>query len=143
MKTPLWILLLIVTSALGAPAETPAFVVIVNSVHPVTLTREQIADIFMKRLTRWSDGQPIAVVDALPESPVRAEFSRVILRRGVDAMEAYWQQQIFSGRDVPPVQKETDEKIVAFVSRKSGAIGYVAAGTPLGGLRAVTLRSEP
>ncbi|SRR6266498_294805 len=124
-----------------AAARSPAaesFVVIVNAANSATMTRDEIADVFMKRITRWSpSGAPIVVVDELPSSPARQEFSRVVLRRGVEAMEAYWQQQIFSGRDVPPVVKETDDDVLAFVRRNPGAIGYVSAGANLDGVRAV------
>lgn len=127
-------------SALSAAARPPAegtFVVIVNAANAATPTREEIADIFMKRLTRWRGGEPIVVVDAPPESPVRAAFSRAILHRGTAAMEAYWQQQIFSGRDVPPLQKDSDAEVIAFVRKSRGAIGYVAAGAALDGVRIV------
>jgi|SRR5436305_2982433 len=125
---------------LAAAPEAPPFVVIVNAANAATLTRDDVANIFMKRMTRWPGGGAIVVVDALPDSPVREEFSRAVLHRGITAMEAYWQQQIFSGRDVPPVQKETDAGVVAFVRRNRGGIGYVAAGTPLDGVRAVSWR---
>jgi ABC-type phosphate transport system substrate-binding protein len=141
--TLLAILLASVLSTAAHSADAPGFVVIVNAANLAALTREQVADIFMKRLTRWDDGQPVAAVDALPDAAVREEFSRVMLRRGVPAMEAYWQQQIFSGRDMPPIQKDSDAEIVAYVRKMRGAIGYVSAGTPLDGVRAVNVRSEP
>lgn len=125
-------------SATGAAPGASSFVVIVNAANRVALTRDEVAGIFMKRITRWKDdGQAVVAIDELPASPVREEFSRAVLRRDVDAMEAYWQQQIFSGRDVPPVQKETDAQIVAFVRRNRGAIGYVSAGAALDGVRVV------
>src|SRR6059058_1176212 len=141
MKLPI-ILAVLLTSTLSAAAGSagaPSFVVIINPANIAALTRDEVANIFMKRITRWNDhAVPIVVVDALPDSPVREAFSRAVLHRDVGAMEAYWQQQIFSGRDVPPVQKETDGDIVAFVRRNPGAIGYVAGGAQLDGVRAVS-----
>jgi ABC-type phosphate transport system substrate-binding protein len=136
MKLPV-ILVVLLASTLSA-AAAPSFVVIVNPGNAATLTRDEIANIFMKRITRWNDhAVPILVVDALPDSPVREAFSRAVLHRDVGAMEAYWQQQIFSGRDVPPVIKDTDGEILAFVRRNPGAIGYVSAGAQLDGVRVV------
>src|SRR5207247_1870541 len=103
MKLPIILAVLLVStlSAAARPAGAPPFVVIVNPANIATLTRDELANIFMKRITRWNDrAVPILVVDALPDSPVREEFSRCVLHRDVGAMEAYWQQQIFSGRDV-------------------------------------------
>jgi len=141
MKT--FIVLALLVASIGPAAAAPAarpFVVIVNAANAVTLTRGDIVDIFLKRITRWQpDNVPIVVVDEPAESPVREAFSRALMRRGVDAVEAYWQQQIFSGRDVPPVVKETDADVVAFVRSNHGAIGYVARGAALEGVRVVVL----
>jgi ABC-type phosphate transport system substrate-binding protein len=136
MKTLLVLAVLLAVTA--AASEPPTFVVIVNAANAATLTRDEIANVFLKRITRWpGGGGPVAVVDAVPGSPVREDFSRTVLHRGTPAVEAYWQQQIFSGRDVPPVQKDSDAEIVAFVRKNRGGIGYVAAGTSLDGVRAV------
>lgn len=136
------VFLLASTLTAAGHTEAPSFVVIVNAANASTPAPDEIADIFMKRLTRWHDGSPIVVVDALPGSAVRAAFTRAVLHRGVEAMEAYWQQQIFSGRDVPPPQKETDAEIVAFVRGNRGAIGYVAAGAALDGVRTVNVKER-
>jgi ABC-type phosphate transport system substrate-binding protein len=139
MKLPIILAVLLAStlSSAARPADA-SFVVIVNVANAATLTRDELANIFMKRITRWADhAVPILVVDALPGSPVREAFSRAVLHRGVGAMEAYWQQQIFSGRDVPPVQQETDADVVAFVRRNPGAIGYVSGGARLDGVRAL------
>jgi ABC-type phosphate transport system substrate-binding protein len=126
----------VVTAARAGTADT--FVVVVNPANSAPLSRADIANIFMKRITRWGpDDLAIAVVDQVPHAPVRAAFSAAILRRGVEAMQAYWQQQIFSGRDVPPVEKESDAEVVAYVRRNRGAIGYVSEGAAIDGVRVV------
>jgi len=55
-------------------------------------------------------------------------------------VKSYWQQQIFSGRDVPPVEKSSDAQVVAFVKQNPGAIGYVAEGTDTAGTKVVTVQ---
>jgi hypothetical protein len=54
-----------------------------------------------------------------------------VLRKSVAQVLAYWQQQIYAGRAVPPPEKRIDA-VVAFVGSHEGAIGYVPddAGTP-------------
>jgi hypothetical protein len=58
----------------------------------------------------------------------------------VGAVRSYWQQRIFSGRDVPPPELDSDEAVVAFVARSPGGIGYVSAATKLSGVRELALR---
>ena len=68
-------------------------------------------------------------------------FARAILGKSAAALESFWQQQIFAGKDVPPAEKGSDADVLAFVRGNPKAIGYVAAGTDLGaGVKAVTLQ---
>jgi hypothetical protein len=60
--------------------------------------------------------------------------------KSVTAIKTYWQQQVFSGRDVPPVERPGDAEVVAYVRENVNAIGYVSAGAPLArGVKAVTI----
>jgi hypothetical protein len=81
---------------------------------------------------RGPDGSPVLPVDLLQGSPVRASFSKEIHDRGVEAVKAYWQQVIFSGRGVPPPEEESGTAVVEYVRSHPGAIGYVSVRTPLG-----------
>ncbi|HET9011814.1 MAG TPA: hypothetical protein VFN38_08360, partial [Gemmatimonadaceae bacterium] len=80
-------------------------------------------------------------VDQDKEAKVRSTFSKAILGRPLSAIISYWQQQIFSGGDSPPVEKGSDAEVLAFVRNNPKAVGYVAVGTDLGtGVRAVTVQ---
>jgi hypothetical protein len=54
-------------------------------------------------------------------------------------VKAYWQQRIFSGRDVPPPEFATDQEVVAYVLAHEGAVGYVSPGAELRGLQVVAI----
>jgi ABC-type phosphate transport system substrate-binding protein len=113
--------------------ERPEFVVIVNVANPVTsLSAEHASRIFLKKVTSWEDGQAVLPVDQPERSSVRIAFTRQILRRQFAAVNAYWQQRIFSGRELPPLVKDSDAEIVVFVATHPTAIGYVNFGTALG-----------
>ena len=45
----------------------------------------------------------------------------------------FCQKKIFSGRGVPPPEKESDEEVLEYVSKNAGAIGYVAESTEING----------
>lgn len=133
---------LLVSLAAGQPA--PTLQVIVNATNPiVSLSREQVADLFLKRVTRWSDGTPVAPVDHSAASILRAAFCREVIGRPLSAVKAYWEERVFSGRAAPPEIKATSEAVVAFVEANPGAIGYVPTGVMLpGGVKALTLTQE-
>ena len=114
----------------------PAYVVIVHPNNPNTvLSRRFVADAFLKKTTRWPDGSVIKPVDQPADSNTRARFSDEVLNRSVPAVKSYWQQIIFSGRDVPPPELAGDEEIVRYVAQNAGGIGYVSGTATLNGVR--------
>ena len=135
-----FLVVLSVVVAVGAPAsgDDAGFVVIVNSSNPVTsLTRSELSNIFLKQQSAWPDGQVIVPVDQEETSAVRAEFSRVVMKRPIAAVKSYWQKQIFSGAAVPPVEKASSEDVAVYVSTVHGAVGYVGLVAALSSGRAV------
>ena len=97
----LWLLL-----GIGLGGQRPAgaaepFVVIVNAANPVsTVTGGELSSLFLKKVTQWSGGLPAVPVDLAPDSPARETFSHEIHHKGTAAVKAYWQQLIFSGREI-------------------------------------------
>lgn len=120
-----------------ADSRGPAYQVIVNPNNPsVAVDREFLADAFLKKTTTWpKGGETIRPVDLPPRSAVRRQFSEEILHRSVAEVKGYWQQRIFSGRDVPPPELDADEDVVRYVLKYEGAVGYVSGGANLGEAR--------
>jgi ABC-type phosphate transport system substrate-binding protein len=121
-------------------AAADGFQVIVNDANTTgTLTKAQVTNVFLKKTPRWPNGVSAVPIDQVDSSPARAAFSKDILGKSVAAVASYWQQQIFSGREVPPPQKSGDAAVVDFVKTNPGAVGYVAAGSPPLGVRVVAV----
>lgn len=121
--------------ASGAPRaeDHPDFLVVVNTANPVrSLTTEDVSRLFLKEVTAWASGQQVLPVDQSENSSVRAAFTRQVLRRKIAAVKAYWQQRIFSGRDLPPPVRTSDAEVIRYVEANPGAIGYLSNGTALG-----------
>jgi ABC-type phosphate transport system substrate-binding protein len=123
------------------PPPRPVYVVVVNPSNGATgLDRKFVEDAFLKKITVWPDGDVIRPADLVPESPVRRAFTHDVLNRSVEAVKGYWQQRIFSGRDVPPPEFERDEEVVKFVLKHQGGIGYVSGLADVDGCRVVAVR---
>lgn len=124
------------SAALSAPAPAPApgaYRVVVNSANAASsMSREDVARLFLKKLTVWPGGQAAQPVDQSKQSAARKAFSQAVLSKDVSAVESYWQQAIFSGRSVPPLEKASDAEVLAFVRANPGAVGYVSGGADLG-----------
>ena len=124
-----------------AVAQTSDYVVIVHSDNPRTsLSKNQASLFFLKKRKRWPDSNlDIEPVDQSGDSQVRQALSRDVHSRSVSAIKNYWQKQIFSGRNTPPPELSTDQEVIAWVSSRPGAIGYVSPRARLNGVKTLTL----
>jgi hypothetical protein len=122
----------------------PRIVIIVNAANPVrTLTRQRLAQIFLREVIAWDDGAEILPVDQIDKSSAHAVFTRQVLGQSVMALKRYWQERIFSGNESPPPDRVTDGDVLTYVRSNPGAIGYVLDGQNLGpGVRPVVMATS-
>ena len=119
--------------ATAAPTAPKNFVVIVNSANPVqALSRDQLSKLFLKKTPRWPGGREALPVDLAGRTVVRSSFSEAVHRKSVVAINSYWRQQIYAGRDVPPPAMRSERDVVEFVRSTPDAIGYVSTQAELG-----------
>ncbi len=138
MKTTRW-LVVVVAALLAAPSMAGSgFKVVAHPDSGYALTHDQASRIFLKKTTAWPDGRPAYPVDQV-EGPVREAFSRAVHGKATSAVKSYWQQQIFSGRGIPPAELRGDAEVLAHVRSIPGAIGYVSESAPDAGVRVVTM----
>jgi ABC-type phosphate transport system substrate-binding protein len=140
MKQMIMVAVLVLLAS-AARARAQDYVVVVNEANPVsTLTKDEVSKIFLKKTVKWPSGSSVAPVDQTTGTGAREAFSKAVHDRGAAAIESFWQQQIFAGKDVPPPEKASDADVIAFVRSNPAAIGYVASGAALGaGVKAVAV----
>jgi ABC-type phosphate transport system substrate-binding protein len=125
----------------ATPAAAQEFKVIVNTANGVSdLPAAVVSKIFLKETLTFPGGAAASPVDQSKSSALRAAFSKKVVGRPVTAVETYWQQQIFSGKEVPPPNKATDDDVIAFVKATPGGIGYVSAAAPTAGVKVVDVK---
>jgi ABC-type phosphate transport system substrate-binding protein len=130
---------IVLLAAANIWAQGGNYKVVVNPSNPVTsLTKEELARIFLKKNTRFPDGRPVSPVDLPVSSSIRESFSKSVLGKPASAVDAYWQQQIFSGRDIPPPQR-SEGAAISFVRSNESGIAYVSAAANTGGLKVINV----
>jgi ABC-type phosphate transport system substrate-binding protein len=145
MRQTIVIAALALAALVGRPVPTaaqavPAFKIIVHPKNPTaSLSRGELARIFMKKTTSWANDASIAPVDQTMSASVREAFSRSVHGKSARAIKQHWNQQIYSGRAVPPPELGSDAKVVAFVTTNPGAIGYVSADAAIAEAKLVTV----
>jgi hypothetical protein len=124
-----------------ARAETPDFRIVVHPNNPIAqLSREFLSDAFLKKTSRWKDGENLKPVDLRPDSHARKRFSESVLKRSVAAVRSYWAQRIVSGRAVPPPELDSDDAAVDYVLKHRGGVAYVSPAAKLGSVKVVPIQ---
>jgi len=143
MKAPRLFLLGLLLSIAVPALAADGFVVVVNtSVPGASVKRADLAAVFLKKATRWGDGSPASPVDQSGTSPVRKAFSDAVLQMPVSAVLQYWQRLLLSPSNQVriPLGKASDEEVMAYVAKTSGAVGYVGPGHALpSGVKAISV----
>jgi ABC-type phosphate transport system substrate-binding protein len=139
MKNRVYIFaLLFLIFTMGLQAQN--FKVIVNQSNSITsINRTELTNIFLKKISKFSNGTTAIPVDQVESSSVRGEFSTSVLKRNVAAVKSFWNQQLFSGAGVPPEEKKTDADVISFIKANPGAIGYVAASSAGGDVKVISV----
>ncbi len=141
MRTRLLALLVPALLAVPAPAlPAEAFRVIVHPSNAATsVSRRELSELYLKKVTRWPGGETVHPVEPPENSITRAYFLSAVVGKSAFAIKMFWNRRVFEGRDVPPVEKRSDEEVVAYVRATRGAVGYVSADTPIAGVKVLEL----
>jgi ABC-type phosphate transport system substrate-binding protein len=130
--------LLALMTAPAAATEPPFLVVAHPAVQVTELSRAQLSRYFLKKSTQWPDASPVHPVEPI-DPKLREAFAQQVHERSAAAIAAHWNALIFSGRDLPPLEKATNQDVLAYVRATPGAIGYVSAGADIAGVKILSL----
>jgi len=132
MKRLLFILTILLAIGLGSAAETDDVIVIA---HPeVDGDAGELRQIYLGKVTRWSDGKTALPV-TLEDGDVHKRFLRRYVKKSRSQFTIYWKRALFSGTGSPPRSFESEAEVVAYVAKTKGAVGYVGPETPVENVR--------
>jgi ABC-type phosphate transport system substrate-binding protein len=86
---------------------------------------KQLKNIFLRKSLLSESRLRWIPLNLKPDDPLRVAFSKSLLNRDPDDLEAYWNEQYFQGI-TPPYVVSSEEAMLRFVSNTPGAIGYIA-----------------
>jgi GrpB-like predicted nucleotidyltransferase (UPF0157 family) len=72
-------------------------------------------------------GAPVTVAQLTAGSPVRARFLSDWLQSDEERYRAYWTVRRHIGKGAPPQEIDSEARMIEFVQRTPGAVGYVSA----------------
>ena len=101
-------------------------VAVVSSRSPLTeLSKNQVVDIFLGRVSRFPDGEQALPIDQAEGSAARDEFYAKFAGKSAAQIKAHWAKIIFTGRGQPPEEVSNSIEVKKMVIKKPHAIGYI------------------
>ncbi len=90
-----------------------------------TLSKNQVADLFLGRTPRFPDGTRAVPIDQEEGSPARAEFYATFAGKSPAQLKAHWSKIIFTGRGKPPQTVANSLAARKLIAANPQAISYI------------------
>lgn len=111
--------------SLGGPVAADV-VAVVSVKNPVTtLSKNQVADIFLGKTTRFPDGRQALPIDQSEGAVARYEFYTEFTGKSAAQLKAHWSKIIFTGRGQPPRSVANSSETKKLLAQNPNAIGYI------------------
>lgn len=107
----------------AALAEVVVVVSAQNSLD--SLSRSQLADIYLGRSVSLPNGETLTPIDQSERSSIHGQFYQQYLGRSAAQIKSHWSRLIFTGRGQPPRNVSDSQAVVDIVSDNRSAIGYI------------------
>lgn len=112
--------------SLSFAASAGDLVVVAGVNSPLNqLSREQVADIYLGRVTTLPGGASALPLDLPANSPERENFYTRIAGKSAAQVKVYWARMSFTGKGMPPKQLRGSDDIKKYANNKPSAIAYL------------------
>lgn len=141
MRAAIFIALAIVLCARPAFADDDAYKIVVHPENSIgDIDRALLRNAFLKKTTSWSSGKTIRPIGLTPKFPARARFVSDVLKKTTAQLKSYWNQQIFSGKGIPPPESDSVARVIAYVLANPGAVAFIPASADAGKAKVVPIK---
>lgn len=128
--------------AASAAVKADVVVVVATSSPVKTLARNQVADIFLGKTSRFPSGGQATPIDQTEDSPTRDEFYTTFTGKSASQLKAHWSKIIFTGRGQPPQAVSSSAEVKKRVAENPDTIGYIDAREVDGSVRALPIEAQ-
>ncbi len=123
-----FLLIVCFSSSLLFSALSMADVVVIgHPAGPDSLTTNQVRDLFIGRSQQLPTGASAVPLDLAQGHALREEFHSKVTGRTQAQLNAFWSQQVFTGKGNPPRTLDSTAAVKASVASTPGAVGYISA----------------
>lgn len=123
---------------LSSAAAQAGVVVVMSSKSDVSsLSKAQVAQIFMAKTDALPNGRVAKPIDQAEGAAVRNEFYDKVADKSAAQMKAYWSQLTFTGKAQPPRKVSGDAAVKAALGDNPAAVGYISDAAVDGSVKVV------
>jgi hypothetical protein len=109
------------------------------SVGASGISSDDLKRVFLITKSSLSDGSHVEPV--LEKGGAAHEaFLKEYLGKTDAALSTYYRSLVFTGKGAIPKTLASDAEVVAYVAKTKGAVGYVAASTPVAGVKELEVK---
>jgi ABC-type phosphate transport system substrate-binding protein len=112
-------------SLAGGPARADVVAVVASTSDITILSKAQVTDIFLGKVTRFPNGTQAAPIDQEEGSPARDEFYATFAGKSPAQVKSHWTRIIFTGRGQPPKAVPSSVEVRKLVAANPRAISYI------------------
>lgn len=109
-----------------ADAQDVALIMHKGKVKPVSLSEQEIKEVFLGQKTRWEDNSVIRFA-VYTEDRALLAFLKNYVKKTPIQYNNYWKKLVFSGKGIMPKMFDDSQKVLDFVSNTEGAISFISA----------------
>ncbi len=113
------LMLAVACLTVSAMARAEVVVVAGASSSVGSLSREQVADIFLGK------NMAATPVDQAESNPIREEFYSKVTGRSAAQVRSYWAKQAFTGKGTPPKEAQASNEVKKMLGGNPALIGYI------------------
>jgi len=119
--------IIVLTLCLCDSTASADVVAVVSARRPVTttLSKDQVANIFLGKASRFPDGSQAVPIDQVEGSAAREEFYLKFSGKSPAQLKAHWSKIIFTGRGQPPREVSNSIEVKKLIVENPNAIGYI------------------
>ncbi|MDF2179155.1 phosphate ABC transporter substrate-binding protein [Aliiglaciecola sp. CAU 1673] len=122
-----------------APALRADIAIIAHPSNNNSLSAKDVERLFTGKTKSFADGTKAEPLNLVSSQGNREAFDQQYLGRSTTQVSAFWSQQIFTGKGMPPKEVGSDAEMLKEISSNPNAIGYVDRAAVDGSVKVMTI----
>jgi ABC-type phosphate transport system substrate-binding protein len=119
---------LVLSITLGGTGRADVVAVVSSKSSLTSLSKNQVADIFLGKTARFPDGTLAMPIDQEEGSAARDEFYAAFTGKSAAQLKSHWTKIIFTGRGKPPMSVSSSAEVRRLIAANPQAISYIERG---------------